>query len=55
MEWTCYEVLNPAIRMSWINKQWEKKYIDDANEKILETVSIYCQFWQIVFEGYVNC
>jgi hypothetical protein len=28
--------------MSWIAKQWEKNYVDEAEAKILETVSIYC-------------
>jgi hypothetical protein len=34
-----YEVLNPAIRMSWIQKHWDQEYITDAENKIWETVS----------------
>jgi hypothetical protein len=34
-----YEVLNPALRMSWIQKHWDREYITDAENKIRETVS----------------
>ena len=33
-------VLNPAIRMYWINKHWETKYLKRAEEMILTTVSL---------------
>jgi hypothetical protein len=34
-----HSVLNPAIRMSWIQNHWEQKYIVDAEAKIQKTVS----------------
>lgn len=32
-------VLNPSIRMSWIQRHWGQDYISDAEAKIRETVS----------------
>jgi hypothetical protein len=31
-------VLNPAIRMSWIRRQWGEPYIMDAETEIKKTV-----------------
>lgn len=36
-----HAVLNPAIRMSWIRKQWDNDYIDIAEKKIREIVSVF--------------
>jgi hypothetical protein len=36
-------MLNPTIRMSWIRKHWDKDFIDLAEEKIKQTVSLLSQ------------
>lgn len=33
-------MLNPAVRMSWILKHWEQKYITIAQNQIRQTVSL---------------
>jgi hypothetical protein len=43
MLWTAlivYLVLNPAIRLTWIQKHWDREYIDGAETTIRQTVSL---------------
>jgi hypothetical protein len=43
MLWTAlivYLVLNPAIRLTWIQKHWDREYIDGAETTIWQTVSL---------------
>lgn len=35
-----YKVLNPAVRLSWIQKHWEREYINSAEATIRQTVSL---------------
>lgn len=34
-----YKVINPMIRMSWIQRQWEQDFIDKAETAIQQLVS----------------
>ena len=34
-------VLNPCIRLSWIDKHWDEEYIRDAEKQIMDVVSLY--------------
>jgi hypothetical protein len=36
-----YLVLNPSIRLSWITKHWERRYIVRAETMIREMVSSF--------------
>jgi hypothetical protein len=31
-------VINPTIRLSWIKRHWDLEYIEDAEQKIRQTV-----------------
>ena len=33
-------VVNPCIRLSWIEKNWDKEYIRDAKKQIKDVVSL---------------
>jgi hypothetical protein len=35
------QVLNPSIRLNWIRKHWEPRYIDHAENVIKEIVCLY--------------
>ncbi|KAF8808088.1 hypothetical protein BYT27DRAFT_7099707, partial [Phlegmacium glaucopus] len=37
-----YEVINPIIRMSWIQKHWEREFVDNAETKIKKLMIEYC-------------
>jgi hypothetical protein len=47
-----YEVLNPAIRMSWIHKHWDEEWVVDAEAKIQETVS---KFFGLLVMSMLKC
>jgi hypothetical protein len=47
-----YEVLNPAIRMSWIHKHWDEEWVVDAEAKIQETVS---KFFRLLVMSMLKC
>jgi hypothetical protein len=34
-----FTVLNPAIRLTWIEREWDAKYISQAKKIILQRVS----------------
>jgi hypothetical protein len=44
---TLYEVLNPTLRMTWIQKQWEQHYIDGAEAKVKRLVCLFLYFYII--------
>ncbi|CAA7270363.1 unnamed protein product [Cyclocybe aegerita] len=35
-------VLNPSIRLSWIRKNWDEEFIDEANQTIKDLMVEYC-------------
>jgi hypothetical protein len=39
---TFYEVLNPAMRMSWIQKHWDRDFADGAEAAIKQLVCLFC-------------